>query len=93
MKLDDNVDLLSNLDDEIESSIEHLTENLIDYETIDKLTFTDSVVEQNRKLILNSVAVKYPNTMSGASSMNINGKGIMESTSIHFMRLYLNNRL
>ena len=51
------------------------------------------MIEQNRKLILNSMAVKYPQSVSGANTMNINGKGIVESTSIHFLRLYLTNRL
>jgi hypothetical protein len=59
LKLDDNFDLIGDIDQQIEDSLEHICENLIDYETIDKLTFTDEVVEENKKLLLNSMIVKY----------------------------------
>ena len=93
LKITDNFDLLSELDSNIEDNVEHLCNNLIDYETIDKLTFTDTVVEENRKLLLNSMTVRYAHKDKSISSYNAVGKGIKESTSVNFLRLYMMNRL
>lgn len=91
--MDDNFDLMGDIDGQIEDSLEHICENLIDYETIDKLTFTDEVVEENKKLLLNSMIVKFAHKEKNISPVNIVGKGIKESTSINFIRLYIYNRL
>jgi hypothetical protein len=93
LKLDDNFDLLAEVDGKIEDCVEHMCENLVDYQTVDKLTFTDEVVEENKKILLSSMIVKYAHSEKNVSPVNVVGKGIKESTSVNFLRSYLFNRL
>lgn len=92
VKIEDNLDMIMNFDENIEDGIVHLMENLLDFESIDKLTLTDQVVEENNKEYLKSMNIKILD-LSKKISTTILGKGIKQVTTINFLRLFIRNQL
>ena len=91
-KIHDNVDLLAKFDKLFEDGLEHFTTNLLDLSSIDKLCFTDEVIEENNKVFLKSMSVKIADRVAKVNT-SILGKGIRSATLINFVRLYLRNML
>jgi len=88
-----NFDLLCSFDEVFNSASEHLNTNLIDLSSIDQLTYTDSLIENNTKRYFKSMTVKYLYDNRKQAANTVYGKGIKESTSLYFVRLYLANLL
>lgn len=89
----ENVDFLSKLHLQLDEGVTHLTQDLLDYKTIDQLSFTESVIENNAKLYYKSVGIKYFNDNRKQASTTIFGRGIKEASNLYYLRLFLVNRL
>lgn len=92
IKIEDNYDVITSLEEGIEDGITHIMENLLDFDTMDKLTLTDEVVEENHKEYLKSMNIKIldPNKKVSAGIL---GKGMKEITTVNFLRIFIRNRL
>ena len=59
----ENLGQVTGFNEIFENSIKHLHESLLDYETIDKMTYYESVIENNSKGYLKSINIKFPGNM------------------------------
>lgn len=90
-KIYDGVGVILELLEAVRDSADHIVENYLDLEGIDRASLADFHIEENQNIFYKTVVVKYLKESSGASQFF--GRGIKESTRIHCLRIYLSNML